>query len=193
MGNFKIHLFSKIIYTLVYLSEIKKQLWDKKASNFACVASFYVCGSSSRNCLKQGHPVNYRNYSSSPFNEAFVTTSLELHQVKAAKHLHHTFQITDTFLQSNANAKDKFHVKCFDQLRKQIVFRWVFVCFFLRNKGKFKNLWRGVRWGKKETQQCVLNGLVHRQQKAPKFKSPVGQINARSQIYLENTPKEHLI
>lgn len=104
MGNFKIHLFSKIIYTLVYLSEIKKQLWDKKASNFACVASFYVCGSSSRNCLKQGHPVNYRNYSSSLFNEVFVTTSLELHQVKAAKHLHHTFQITDTFLQSSANA-----------------------------------------------------------------------------------------
>lgn len=123
MGNFKIHLFSEIIYTLVYLSEIKKHLWDKKASNFACVASFYVCGSSSRNWLKWGHPFSYKDFSSSPLNEVFVTTSLELHQVKAAKNLHHAFQISDTFLQSSANAKDKFCVKCSDQLRKQIVFR----------------------------------------------------------------------
>lgn len=130
MGNFKIHLFSEIIYTLVYLSEIKKQLWDKKASNFACVASFYICGSSSRNWLKWGHLLNYRDFSSSSLNEVFVTTSLEPHQVKAAKTLHHTFQITDTVLQSSADAKDKFRVKCSDRLRKQIVFRVVFWFFF---------------------------------------------------------------
>lgn len=118
MGNFKIHLFSEIIYTLVYLSEIKKQLWDKKASNFACVVSFYVRGSSSRNWLKWGHPLNYGCFSSSPLNEVFVTTSFEPYQVKAAKNLHHAFQITDTFLQSSANAKDKFRVKCSDRLEE---------------------------------------------------------------------------
>jgi len=93
----------------------------QKASNFACVASFYVRGSSSRNWLKWGRPLNYGDFSSSPLNEAFVTTSLEPHQVKAAKNLHQAFQITDTSLQSSAHAKDKFCVKCSDRLRKQTV------------------------------------------------------------------------
>lgn len=72
MGNFKIHLFSEIIYTLVYLFEIKRQLWDKKASNLACVALFYVCGSSSRNWLKLGNPFKLQGF-------FFIATKWSIH------------------------------------------------------------------------------------------------------------------
>lgn len=155
------------------------------------MASFYICGSSSTNWLKWGHSLNYRDFASSPLNEVFVTTSLEPHQVKAAKNVHHTFQITDTFLQSSSNAKDKFHVKCSDQLRKQNVFSFVFFFFFKEINESLKIPKGGLK--KKKKKKCALAGLVDRQQQASKVKYPVCQINAESQICLRYTPKEYSI
>lgn len=71
--------------------------------------------------------------------------SLVLVKLKAAKNLQHTFQITQTFFQSSANAK--FYMKCYDQLMKQIVGRFfvqlVFIIVFKEINGSLKKSPKG--------------------------------------------------
>lgn len=67
--------------------------------------------------------------------------------LKAAKNLQHTFQITQTFFQSSANAK--FDRKCYDQLMKQIVghifVQLVFVVVFKEINGSLKKISETVK------------------------------------------------
>lgn len=68
-------------------------------------------------------------------------------KLKAAKNLQHTFQITQTFFQSSANAK--FNMKCYDQLMKQIVGRFfvrlVFIIVFKEINGSLKKISKRVK------------------------------------------------